>query len=116
MIVGAAAVEIHIHGSQSLKSKRGVVRSIAQRVRDRFHLSVAEVGGQGTWQLAVLGLATVGSDRRKVRALLERALAFIEDLHLAEVLNTDVELLDLPYREGGWEAGASDLDAPDSGE
>jgi uncharacterized protein YlxP (DUF503 family) len=116
MIVGAAAVEIHIHGSQSLKSRRGVVRSISQRVRNRFGLSVAEVGGQDTWQLAVLGLATVGSDRRKVRSVLEQALAFIEDLHLAEVLNTDVELVDLPYREGHWEAGSSDLDAPDSGE
>ena len=48
MIVGAAAVEIHIHESQSLKQKRGVVRSIAQRVRNRFQLSVAEVGGQDT--------------------------------------------------------------------
>jgi len=116
MIVGAAAVEVHIHGSQSLKSKRGVVRSIAQRVRNRFNLSVAEVGGQGTWQLAVLGLATVGSDRKKVRGVLEQALTFIEDLHLAEVLNTDVELLDLPYREGQWGEGASGRDAPDSPE
>ena len=111
MIVGAAAVEIHIHGSQSLKSKRGVVRSIAQRVRNRFQLSVAEVGGQDTWQRAVLGLATVGSDRTRVRGVLEQALTFIEDLHLAEVLNTDVELLDLPYREGSWAEGE-----PDSGE
>jgi hypothetical protein len=116
MIVGAAAVEIHIHGSQSLKSKRGVVRSITQRVRNRFNLSVAEVGGQGTWQLAVLGLATVGSDRRNVRGRLERALAFIEDLHLAEVLNSDVELLDLPYREGERNWSPPDLDPPDSGE
>ena len=116
MIVGAAAVEIHIHGSQSLKSKRGVVRSISQRVRNRFNLSVAEVGGQDTWQLAVLALATVGSDRRKVRALLDRALVFIEDLHLAEVLRTDVELLDLPYQVGEWEGGPASSPAADSGE
>jgi hypothetical protein len=100
MIVGAAAVEIHVHGSQSLKAKRGVVRSIAQRVRNRFNLSVSEVGGQGTWQLAVLGLATVGSDRRKVREVLEQALTFVEELHLAEVLGSDLELIDLPYAEG----------------
>ena len=48
MIVGAAVVEIYIHGSQSLKQKRGVVRSITRRVRNRFNLSVAEVGGQDT--------------------------------------------------------------------
>lgn len=114
MIVGAAAVELHIHGSQSLKAKRGVVRSIAQRVRNRFNLSVAEVGGQETWQLAVLGLVTVGSDRRRVRGVLEQVVAFIEDLHLAEVLNSDLELLDLPYREGSWDDGTSGSDAPES--
>jgi len=97
MIVGAAAVEIHVHGSQSLKAKRGVVRSISQRVRNRFNLAVAEVGGQGTWQFAVLGISAVGSDRRKVREVLEQAMAFVEELHLAEVLSCDVELIDLPY-------------------
>jgi uncharacterized protein YlxP (DUF503 family) len=103
MIVGVAVVEIHVHGSQSLKAKRGVVRSIAQRVRNRFNLSVAEVGGQDTWQLAVLGFSTVGYDRRKVREVLEQALTFVEELHLAEVMNSDLELIDLPYREGSYE-------------
>jgi uncharacterized protein YlxP (DUF503 family) len=113
MIVGAAAVELHIHGSQSLKAKRGVVRSIAQRVRNRFNLSVAEVGGQETWQRAVLGLVTVGSDRQRVRSVLEQVLSFIEELHLAEVLGSDLELVDLPYREGSWGDEASDSDAPE---
>ena len=100
MIVGAAAVEIHIHGSQSLKQKRGVVRSIAQRVRNRFNVSVAEVGGQDTWQRAVLGLSAAGSDATALRRVLERALDFIEDLHLAEVVGQDIELLELPWESG----------------
>jgi uncharacterized protein YlxP (DUF503 family) len=97
MIVGAAVVELHVHASQSLKQKRGVVRSIAQRLRNRFNVSVAEIGGQGTWQRAVLGIASTGSDRVYVRGQLQRALAYVEDLHLAEVTNSDVELLELCY-------------------
>jgi hypothetical protein len=96
MIVGAAFVELHVHGSLSLKQKRGVVRSISQRVRNRFNLAVAEVGGQGTWQIAVIGMTTVGTDRRTLRRVLDRAVAFVEDLHLAEVLDSDVELIELP--------------------
>ena len=99
MIVGAAVVEIFVHGSQSLKQKRGVVRSITQRVRNRFNISVSEVGGQGTWQLAVLGLATVGNDPKVVRRVLDRACSFIEELHLAEVLSSDIELTNLPHSE-----------------
>ena len=101
MIVGAAIVEIRVHGSHSLKQKRGVVRSIAQRVRNRFNVSVAEVGGHGTWQYAELGLCATGSDRERVRGLIERTLDFIEELHLAEVIRTDVEVLDLPHEAGG---------------
>jgi uncharacterized protein YlxP (DUF503 family) len=96
MIVGAALIEIHVHGSQSLKQKRGVVRSIVQRVRNRFNLAVAEVGGQDTWQRCSLALAAVGSDERKLRSALESAIGFIEGLHLAEVLGSEIELLELP--------------------
>ena len=99
MVVGVALVEIHVHDSQSLKAKRGVVRSIAARVRQRFNCAVAEVGGQGTWQRAVLALSAVGNARAEVRRVLERAVVFVEDLHLAEVIGSDLEILGLPLAE-----------------
>ena len=77
MIVGAALIEVHVHGSRSLKQKRGVVQSIKQRVRNRFNLSVSEVGGQDTWQRAVIGLSAAGSEASRVRSVLERAIEFI---------------------------------------
>jgi uncharacterized protein YlxP (DUF503 family) len=107
VIVGAAVVELHVHGSQSLKQKRGVVRSIVQRVRNRFNVSVAEIGGQGTWQVAVLGIVTTGNDRKRVRELLQRTLVFVEELHLAEVTGGDVELVEMCY-----EGADRDEDAP----
>ena len=97
MIVGAAVVELHVQASQSLKQKRGVVRSVVQRLRNRFNVAVAEIGGQDTWQRAVLGITATGIDRTQVRGVLTRVLVFIEDLHLAEVTNSDIELLELCY-------------------
>ena len=97
MVVGAALVEIHVHGSQSLKQKRGVVRSIQQRLRNQFNISVSEVGGQGTWQRAVLGLTAGGAESLPVRKILERAICFVEDMHTAEVTNSDLELMELPH-------------------
>ena len=99
MIIGAALIEIHVHGSQSLKEKRGVLNSIKQRLRNRFNLSVAEVGGQDTWQRAVLGLTAGGSELGVVRSVLERAVDFVEALHLAEVVNSEVEFVTLPQEE-----------------
>jgi uncharacterized protein YlxP (DUF503 family) len=102
MWVGAAIVELHLHGCQSLKQKRGIVRSIVGRVRNRFNVSVAEVGGQDKWQLSQLGLSASGGEATLVRRVLDRATLYIEELHLAEVLSVDIEIVDFPHHENPW--------------
>ena len=100
--------------AQSLKAKRGVVRSISQRLRNEFNVSVGEVGGQGTWQRATLGVSMTGSDEVGIRRALERAVGFVEDLHLAQVIACEVDTLRMPLDEegplpfGGEEAQAWD--------
>src|SRR5258706_16246764 len=111
MIVGACVVELHIEGSQSLKAKRGVIRSIVRRVRNEFNLAVSEIGGQDTWQYAALGLAAAGMDAATVRSVLERAAEFIENLHLARVLSADIEVVDLPHEEQPWNPEGESEDA-----
>ncbi len=101
MIVGAAVVEIRVHASQSLKAKRGVVRSITGRLRNRFNLSVNEVGGQGTWQRAVIGMSMTGSEEVPLRRALEKAVIAIEEMHLAEVVASEIEMILLPISEQG---------------
>ncbi len=110
MFVGAAIVELRLHGCQSLKQKRGIVRSIVARVRNRFNVAVAEVGGQDKWQLSQLGLSAAGGDATIVRRVLDRATDYIEELHLAEVLSVDIEVVDLPHHEGVWEDDSDDED------
>jgi uncharacterized protein YlxP (DUF503 family) len=96
MIVGVAVVEIHVHESQSLKAKRGVVRSIIGRLRNKFNVSVGEVGGQGTWQRATIGLSMTGSDEVALRRALQKAVAFVEQTHLAQVIDHDLEIIRMP--------------------
>jgi uncharacterized protein YlxP (DUF503 family) len=97
MIVGAALIELHVHASHSLKEKRGVVRSVVHRIRNRFNVAAGEVGGQGTWQRAVVGVTTLGIDARTVRGVLEKVVAFVEGTGLAEVTNSDIEVLTLEH-------------------
>ncbi len=91
MVVGAARVELWVEGSRSLKQKRGVVRAIAARVTNRFNVSLAEIEGQGTWQVAVLGVAAVGMSAQPLMRRLETVIEFIEELHLAEVRDQQIE-------------------------
>jgi uncharacterized protein len=53
-------VRLHVADSQSLKSKRQVVRSVKDALRERLGASVAEIEGQDTWQRSTLLCALVG--------------------------------------------------------
>jgi uncharacterized protein YlxP (DUF503 family) len=59
---------LHVGDSGSLKSKRKVVRSIKDQVRQRFGASVAEIGGHDTWQRTTLLCALVGGSEVSARA------------------------------------------------
>ena len=112
MIVGVAVIEIHVHESQSLKAKRGVVRSITGRLRSRFNVSVGEVGGQGTWQRAVIGLSMTGSDEVGLREALSKAVVYVEEMHLAQVISSEIEMVRMPLSEArDWDEGL-DEDLP----
>jgi hypothetical protein len=50
----------------------------------------------------------VGNDATRVRGVLERAGDFIEDMHLAQVLRTDIEVVDLPHDEQPLDEGVGD--------
>jgi len=114
MIVGAAVIELRVHDSRSLKAKRGVVRSILGRVRSRFNVSASEVGGQGTWQRAVIGLSMTGADEVPLRRALDEAVRFVEATHLAEVVGSEVEMIRLPLvdAEAAEGEGGEDWDLP----
>jgi uncharacterized protein YlxP (DUF503 family) len=79
MVIGGCQVRLHIPASHSLKEKRKVVRSLVDRLRGQFNVSVTEVGDQDRWQVVVLGLATASRDGSAAQALLSRAADFIAE-------------------------------------
>ena len=68
-------LELRLENSHSLKDKRHVVKSLRDRLRNKFNVSVAEIDCQDLWQRAVVAAVTVSSD--KVQA--ERILQSVED-------------------------------------
>lgn len=92
MVVGICRVHLHLPGNRSLKGKRQVVRRICDRIRHRFHLSIAEVDDQDLHQRAQLGIAVVSNDDKIVDALVRKVLQAIEDMQLAPILNHEFEI------------------------
>jgi uncharacterized protein YlxP (DUF503 family) len=69
--IGVLTLEINVHGAQSLKDKRHVVKGLKDRLRSRFNVSVAEIDGQDTWQRSVVAAVTVSGDRQRAETVLQ---------------------------------------------
>jgi uncharacterized protein YlxP (DUF503 family) len=71
-------LEIHLSlPSRSLKEKRGIVKSILGRARNRFNVACAEVDRQDNAAVAVLGFVTVSPDKNIPRQTLEKVEEWI---------------------------------------
>ncbi|MGD0649663.1 MAG: DUF503 domain-containing protein [Verrucomicrobiia bacterium] len=81
MVVGVLQVDLSIPGADSLKSKRMVLRSLKDRIRREFNVSIAEVGDNDQWQSASLAIAVVSNDKRFANQVLSKVVDLIEATH-----------------------------------
>jgi uncharacterized protein YlxP (DUF503 family) len=88
MHVGVCTINLCILESRSLKDKRRVIKS----VKDRFNVSIAEVGLQNAYQSAVIGVVSVSGDQHHLNKVLSHVVAFVEKIHLVELVDYKIEL------------------------
>jgi uncharacterized protein YlxP (DUF503 family) len=93
MVVGVLRLTLYLAESHSLKEKRGVLRKIKGRVRNEFNVSIAECADLDLWQKTQLGICQVGTSQAYVDGALRAVIRFIDELHLAEVGEEEVEFL-----------------------
>jgi uncharacterized protein len=92
MIVGSLRVRMLIRESRSLKDKRQVVRSIKDRLRNKFNISVAEIEAQDHRQLAVLGMAMVCNEAHPIRTTFAEIVQALRTHPVAEFIDHEMEV------------------------
>ena len=93
MVVLVGEVQLHMPESQSLKDKRQVVKSLKERVRNRFNVSIAEVDYIDLWQRFAIGIAVVSTTRAHAEETLSTAVQFIETDGRAQLLEFTSEVV-----------------------
>lgn len=93
MRVGLLRARLLVRDSRSLKDKRSVVKSIKDKLKSRFNISVAEVGALDSRQVAELGVAFVANDSRFVQSVLSKVLAFMRRNPIAQVTDSEIEII-----------------------
>jgi uncharacterized protein YlxP (DUF503 family) len=68
--VGVLTLELHIEDARSLKDKRHVVKSLKDRLRGKFNVSVSEIDFQDLWQRSVVAAVTVSTEQQHAEQVL----------------------------------------------
>jgi uncharacterized protein YlxP (DUF503 family) len=92
MHVGVCTIHLRLASSHSLKEKRRIIKSIKDRVKSRFNVSIAEVDALDSWQWAVIGVACVSNDSGFANSVLSNVVDFIENIHTAELIDYEIEI------------------------
>lgn len=69
--IGVLILELRLDESHSLKDKRHYVKSLKDRLRGKFNVSVAEIDYQDLWQRGLIAVATVSSDQSHAEQVLQ---------------------------------------------
>ncbi len=69
--IGVLTFELRMEHSHSLKDKRQVVKSLKDRLRHKFNVSVAEIDHQDLWQRATIAAVTISGSRAYAAEMLE---------------------------------------------
>lgn len=91
MNVGSLRVRLLLREARTLKDKRQVVRSITDRLRNGFNISIAEVDALDQCQSIVLGVALVGAEAYVVRTTLEKIVEALRAHPVAELVGHEIE-------------------------
>jgi hypothetical protein len=93
VVVGLCVLNLTLPGSRSLKEKRRRIKSIKDRVQNKFSLSIAEVNQDDNWQITQLAIAGVASEKAYLQRIIAQAVKLVE---------TEPEIIITDYRIDFW--------------
>jgi uncharacterized protein len=71
-MIAFLTLELHIEAAQSLKDRRQVVRSVKDRLRASFNVSVAELDARGLWNRATIGVVSISDSHDYLDGLMKK--------------------------------------------
>ncbi len=82
-----------MYEAHSLKDKRRVVKSLKDRLRNKFNVSVAETDAHDLRQRAVITAAIVATDTQFAERCLQQVVNMIEESRGASLLDYSMQTL-----------------------
>ena len=95
MVVGLGIITFRLHDCRSLKAKRKITKSIINQIRNKFNVSIAEVGSNDVHQRAEIGFSTVGNSKAAINSKIDKIFNLAEALGLADIIDSEMEIFNI---------------------
>lgn len=82
-------MEFLIFDSYSLKDKRSVVKSMIDRMHNRYNVSAAEVDENDVQNKGVVGFGIVSNNRKHAQKVLQQIQKEIEEIYPVEIMSVE---------------------------
>ncbi len=92
MIIGSLSLELDVLEAFSLKDKRRVLKSLKDRLKNKFNISVAEIGHKNVWNRALIAVVNVSDETSHVDKQLSEVVNFIEQIHNVSIIKMHREI------------------------
>ena len=92
MVVGILTIELYLGEATSLKGKRRVLKSLLDRLKSRFNISVAEVGRMDNWQHSTVGVSVVSNEQSHAQQVMSAVVRFVEANGNVAITHIETEL------------------------
>ena len=92
MTIGLCRIDLYLPDCGSLKQKRSVLKGLMARIRNKFNVSIAELGEQDLWQKALVGVVVIANESRYANQVLSKAVDLIQNEHQVILMDYTMEM------------------------
>ena len=93
MIVGLLSMQVSVYDAMTLKDKRRVIKSLKDRIGNKYNVSIAEVGGGEVIRTAFLGVAMVANEGRFINSALSEIVEFVRSIPQLSLVDYSIETI-----------------------
>lgn len=93
MTIGTCILELKLFSPNSLKEKRRIIKSLIEKLKNRYNISVAEVGDNDLWQVSTIAVVCVSKDSQFANEVINKVVDFVDNFNDVEIINVDVEMI-----------------------
>lgn len=89
MVISSCNIEMIIYGSNSLKDKRRIIKSMTMKLKEKFNISISETGYNDKWNRTLISIVNVSNSQLLGQQIIDKCIEFVNNDYHVEV--TDIE-------------------------